>query len=152
MAHLASDILSGLAGVRWLRNRGGAIGSLLFVMAVTAGCGGADYQVVVDNQTDQAWMVRVPANANDSEDETSVYRVEPRKRGPAGFWKGMPDHLIEVLRPDCVLIGPLTAGPDGILRVEGVSGLTGQVTAYTPFNVNAPGVAPVEACGGSPPL
>ena len=120
---------------------------LVAVLMLASACSNFSHQVFVDNQTDRAWMIRIPSEG-ETDVHDMVHRINPGQRGLAGFWLGSQGHRVQVLTPDCTYVGDFVGGPDGPLRVEGVLNLTARIEPFDAANAGNLEVALVEDCGG----
>src|SRR5688500_738684 len=73
--------------------------ALITTAALTLGClpRGFDWQLVVANNTDQAFYVRAPLSTDPGETLHRVARVEAGQVGPSVGWYGQPETEIHLL-------------------------------------------------------
>jgi hypothetical protein len=120
--------------------------SAVLVLAATAGCASADYQLYVRNHSERTWFIRVAAG--DGSERVLVRAVSQNSEGLAFAWRGLPDAQIELLDPDCTTVGVFAAEGDRVI-IRGNDGIDGLIQPYQ-WNAqwNVPGIAAVSDCGG----
>ena len=134
-----------------------ALRSLLhgLVLVIVAGCGAGDYQFYVVNASDDTWVIRAMNQRGEYEGRYSTAIVKPGADGVGVAWLGEMNNPVELLDPDCVLIGTFAAGATGTYQVAAAPGITGRVTPYgadrektnTPEITRTPySVGPNEPC------
>lgn len=117
---------------------------------ILAACARADFKMYVQNGTDEVWLVRVPMGIEGA-NLFSVTSVEPHSEGVAAAWLGEQTVAVELLKPDCTVVGIFAPSVDLLFSVAGVDGVSGRVSPFNPLldSLNTPGVTPLEECGGS---
>src|SRR3954465_154123 len=91
---------------------------------VVAGCRFYDYQLRVHNGTTQTLLIRVNPHltADGGKDAGIRYvrEIEPGGEGVPVQWYGAPDNAIELLEPDCNVLGILHSQDGVTYSVTGI--------------------------------
>ena len=124
--------------------------ALVLAMSISllTGCRNVEYQLIVDNQSEQAILVRVPLG----EGYSGKYDVRPigaRERALANAWSGDAAPRIELLDQDCRVLGIFAPSPEGVLRVDAFAGVSAQVQPYRMRRQGETEAPPVDSCHGT---
>ena len=98
---------------------------IISVVSTAAACRAGDYEFYIKNESDSKFVVRVPLLG--VEGRYRAANVTSHTEGQAFWWAGAKNLPIELLTPDCEVIGVFMPDPDGVYRIPGVSGVSGLV-------------------------
>jgi hypothetical protein len=118
------------------------------ISLVVIGCGDFDFKMTVANDSGQTLFIRVPAGVGDRH---YVTRVDSGAHGMAVAWKGDRSVVIELLRPDCSLLGTFQSQDGVTFTVPSLVGLTAAISRFDSMRDgrNEPGLVPTDECGGT---
>ncbi len=126
--------------------------ALVLVQALVLGCWpiGADWLLVVQNDTDQVWLLRVGNFLDDkSGGLTRISRVPPHAHGVSLEWHGSPDKRIDVLTEDCAVVAVLEPPGSGDVAADKVPALRGRIEPWRSFPESDRGdIWFTDDCGG----
>lgn len=145
--------MSGAAGAtvravpRRPRRRRRVLGGLLVLAALATACASEPIYVTVDNPTADDYLLRLTWSYG----EVHVFRVPSGKAAVAASLQSGYRPLVEILRPDCSVVGSWTLEASALIRI----GSDGRPSAGPP-GASSPGTEPPEtvteevgACGAT---
>ena len=123
------------------------IASLLVATTATACFSAYRYQMNLQNDSQQTWLVRLPVRQGDPPD-LGVWMLTPGASG-AVAWQGTDTPAIEVLDEGCTVVGSFQSADGKSFSIPAVAGLSGHIASFEAFGdrgENRP--VPLDRCGG----